>query len=152
MLLAACEAGPPLVHAQPSAESLGTALLGALAANDRTRLEDLAVNEDEFRRHVWPDLPAARPERKLPFSYVWGDLHQKSGASLSQILERHGSRRYRLKRIAFASHSQYRHYLIHREATFEVLDDAGNPAALRLCGSVLEKDDAWKVFSYVIDD
>ena len=51
---------------------------------DRARLDALALSEQEFRDHVWPDLPAARPERNLPFSYVWGDLHQKSNISLAR--------------------------------------------------------------------
>ncbi len=56
-------------------------------------LRDLALNEIEFREQVWPELPAARPERNLPFSYVWGDLRQKSDANLERTLARHGGRR-----------------------------------------------------------
>ena len=77
---------PPLANTSASPEALAAAVLDALARGDRARLDALALTEQEFRDHVWPDLPAARPERNLPFSYVWGDLHQKSNLSLAQTL------------------------------------------------------------------
>jgi hypothetical protein len=35
---------------------------------------------------------------------------------------------------------------------FRVRDTAGQEQALRVCGSFIEKDGAWKVFSFVVDD
>jgi hypothetical protein len=33
-----------------------------------------------------------------------------------------------------------------------VVDEAGAESRVRLCGSFLEKDGVWKVFSYVTDE
>lgn len=126
-------------------------MLTAVAANDRAALERVTLSEQEFRDHVWPQLPAARPERNLPFSYVWGDLRQKSGASLSKMLAEHGGRRYQLLDIEFDGVTDYQSYRVHREATFRVRDAAGQEMTLRLCGSMLEQNGVWKVFSYVVD-
>jgi hypothetical protein len=147
-----CRSVPPLANTSESPDALARAVLDGLASNDRGSLEALAVNEREFRDHVWPDLPSARPERNLPFSYVWGDLRQKSGLSLTKTLATYGGKRYRLERVAFAGTTGYGHYRVHRDATFHVLDAAGASAALRVCGSFLEQDGVWKVFSYVVDD
>ena len=149
---AGCVSAPPLANGHESADALSTALLDALARSDRTRLEALAVTEREFRDHVWPDLPAARPERNLPFSYVWGDLHQKSSLHLSQTLEKHGGKIHQLTGTRFSGETRYAHYLVHRGTTLDVVEASGAAIGLKVCGSFLEKDGVWKVFSYVVDD
>jgi hypothetical protein len=150
--LAGCTRVPPLASNHRSAEALATAVLDAIAHRDRAALERLALDEREFRDHVWPDLPAARPERNLPFSYVWGDLHQKSRLQLASTMEQQGGKRYRLRRVSFDGTTSYAHYVVHRESVFDVVDDAGVDSRVRLCGAFLEKDGVWKVFSYVVDD
>ena len=147
----ACSSKPPLANSYSSADALAAAILEALGAGDRIRLEALALNEQEFSDHVWPDLPAARPERNLPLSYVWGDLQQKSQVALSTSLKEHSGRLYQLRQISFAGMTDYAHYRVHRGARFRVVDSAGRETETRLCGSFIEKDGSWKVFSYVVD-
>jgi hypothetical protein len=126
-------------------------MLSALASRDRHGLEALAVTEREFRDQVWPDLPSARPERNLPFSYVWGDLHQKIELGLAKTLEQHGGIRYELQRVSFDGETDYRSYRIHRRTTLTVVSPSGDTIPLRVCGSMIEKDGQWKIFSYVVD-
>jgi hypothetical protein len=148
----ACDARPPLADTQGSADGLGVVVLEALAQGDRGRLEALALNEQEFRDHVWPELPAARPERNLPFSYVWGDLNQKSRLALAQALDERGGKHHALKRVRFEGDTtDYGSFRVHRKATFEVVDASGAALSLRVSGSFIEKDGRWKVFSYVTD-
>jgi hypothetical protein len=144
---------PPLSNTYPSAETLSVAVLQALERRDGARLREIALNEQEFRDHVWPELPAARPERNLPFSYVWGDLRQKSELALDAMLSRHGGRRYTLIATHFAGETtRYRSYAVYRETVLRVRDENGAMLDLRLFGSSLQKDRIWKVFSYVVDD
>jgi hypothetical protein len=132
---------------------LSQAVLDALERRDAARLRALALTEQEFRDHVWPDLPAARPERNLPFSYVWGDLRTKSEVGLGQTLAEHGGKRYTLVSTRFAGETtRYASYNVHRETVLQVRDEQGAISELRVFGSSLEKDGAWKVFSYVADD
>lgn len=147
-----CSRVPPLANTYSSPEQLGAAVLETLASKDRARLEALALSEQEFRDHVWPELPAAQPGRNLPFSYVWGDLRQKSQLRLSATLAERGGQRFSLERVRFAGETRYASYRVHREATFDVREASGVQAALRVCGSMIEKDGAWKVFSYVVDE
>ncbi len=148
----ACGRVPPLAHTYPSPSLLASAVLDALSRRDRAALEALALNETEFRDHVWPQLPASRPERNLPFSYVWGDLRQKSSQALDSVIAREGGERYEPIDVRFAAESDYRTYRVHREATFRVRDATGTELDLRVCGSMLEQDGSWKVFSYVAGD
>jgi hypothetical protein len=148
-----CQQAPPLANAQESARAVAEQLLDALASRDRDALERLAISEPEFRVHVWPSLPAARPERNLPVSYVWGDLHQKSVASLARILATHGGRRYELIDVRFAAApTAHPDYVVHRETVLAVRGADGQTAEIRVCGSLIEKAGRWKVFSYVVDE
>jgi hypothetical protein len=80
-------------------------------------------------------------------------LRQKSEAALSQTLARHGGRRYTLASVQFAGETtRYPSYAVFRETVLRVRDEQGIEADLRVFGSSLEKGDAWKVFSYVVDD
>lgn len=142
---------PPLANARESAEAVAAAVLAALAGKDRAALESLALSEAEFRAHVWPELPSARADRNLPFSYVWGDLAQKSRNTLSGTLATHGGVRYELRRVSFAGQTKYPSYIVHRETTLHVRDASGVERPLRVYGSMIELDGAWKVFSYVVD-
>ena len=110
----------------------------------------MALGEREFRQTIWPYLPAARPERNLPLSYVWGDLHQKSASALTDTLARHGGRPYRLLAVEFKAATDYGPYRVHRETTLRV-DDGSAASDVRLCGSLVEMNGQWKVFSYVVE-
>ena len=150
--VASCSSVPPLESEFRNPEALAAAVLEAMAGGDRATLERLALDEREFRDHVWPDLPASRPERNLPFSYVWGDLRQKSSNRLTATLAEQRGQRYRLRGVRFAETTPYAHYLVHRDSAFDVVDASGAESSLRLCGAFLQKDGVWKVFSYVVDD
>jgi hypothetical protein len=148
---AACNSTPPLTKARQSPEALATAVLDALARSDRVTLETLALNEQEFRDHVWPHLPVARPERNMPFSYIWGDLRQKSRNGLSLTLRQHGGARYELRQVTFQGKTNYGPYTVHRDAMLHVRDAEGQERELHVCGSMIEEGGRWKVFSYVVD-
>ena len=148
----ACSSPPPLADAFESPDAVARAVLEALQRSDRGRLDAIALNEQEFKDHVWPELPAARPERNLPFSYVWGDLRQKSTMALSNTIKAHGGQRYVLEQVTFDETTPYASYRVHRRSEFHVRDAAGRGGTLRVCGSMIEKDGVWKVFSYVVDD
>jgi len=151
--LAACApAIPPLADTRESPAGVAQAVIDAMTAGDARALSSLALSESEFRHHVWPELPAARPERNLPFSYVWGDLRQKSGASLGASLARHRGQRYTLVDVRFGEATPYDTYTVHRDSTFVVRAQDGQQQDLRLCGSMIEQHGRWKVFSYVVDN
>jgi hypothetical protein len=84
---------------------------------------------------------------------VWGDLRQKSDAGLALTLARHGGRRYTVVSVRNDGEvTKYASYLVRRETVVRVRDETGTEADVRLFGSVIQKDGAWKVFSYVVDE
>ena len=154
-LIVACGAvGPtPLVNSHASARALAVAVLQGFESRDIQKLTGLALTEAEFRDHIWPELPASRPERNLPFSYVWGDLRQKSEGSLTESLARHGGRALSLVGVDYGGETtRYSSFVVHRDTVLIVRGSDGAEHRLRLYGSTVEKDGFFKVFSYVVDD
>jgi hypothetical protein len=149
--MAACNSKPALTNTSDSPEALARVVLAAIQARDRSRLDEVALSAQEFEDHVWPSLPAARPERNLPLSYVWGDLRQKSNLALTHTLQAHAGRRYELLAVRFAEVSPYAGYRVHRESAFRVRTADGEELDLHVCGSMIEKDGRWKIFSYVVE-
>jgi len=152
MFLAAC-APPktPLADTRASAAAVAEAVIAAVTAGDSAALASLALSEQEFREHVWPELPAARPERNLPFSYVWGDLHQKSDTSLAATLAKYRGQRLSLVEVRHGDMTRYESYTVYRDSVFVVRTAEGDTEDVRLCGSMVEQGGRWKVFSYVND-
>jgi hypothetical protein len=150
----ACGGGDPrpLANTFESPDALARAVLDQLAHNDSAGLRALALSEEEFRSRVWPELPVSRPERNVPFEYVWRDLRQKSEGHLRQTLAEHGGRRYALVKVEFLGETTpYRTFQVAREAQLLVRDDRGEEHPIRVFGSVLRDGSRHKLFSYVID-
>ena len=153
LALAGCDAPPPpLANTRPSPEALATAVLDALADGDADRLAALALNGQEFRDVVWPELPASRPERGVPVSYAWGDLRQKSSNALRRLVARWGGHRFTLLDVAYDGETtDYGAFRVHRETRLRVVDENGHEVEMHFYGSTLVRGDEHKVFSFVVD-
>ena len=152
LLLAACGHPPPPPDGHTSSETLARAVLDALAANDAERLTALALTGQEFRNVVWPELPSSRPERGVPVSYAWDDLHQKSTNALRRLLERWGGRTYTLVAVAYDGETTvYDSFRVHRATRLTVRDETGQELEVHFYGSTFVQGDQHRVFSYVVD-
>lgn len=142
----------PLANTFSSPEALAEAVIEAMRSEDIDRLRTLALTEKEFRAHVWPDLPAARPERNVPFDFVWGRLQQNSEAHLRHTVAGLGDRPLRLRDVRFTGEaSEYGAVVVHRNTQLGVTANDGAEHVVRLFGSTIEQGGRYKVFSYVVD-
>ena len=83
---------------------------------------------------------------------MWGDLHQKSETSLRATLDRLRGQALTLVDVRLGEATVYDGYTVHRDAVFVVRSADGVTDDLRVCGSMVEQDGRWKVFSYVVND
>lgn len=154
LAVSACGRGNAPIPLSPSYESKDaavTAFLQALAARDRDTLAAQVVSQTEFLKHIWPALPASRPEVGMPADRAWADQAQKNANFLSQTLGEHGGRRYELVAASFAgSATTYGAFTIHPKTRLDIRDDAGI-REVRLFGSMIESGGRWKVYSFVVD-
>ncbi len=143
----------PLAHTFESPEAVARAVLDRLAAGDVAGLKALALSKDEFRAHAWPELPASRPVRNLPFDYVWAQMKARSDGSLARTARRWGGRRLTFIRTRYTGETTpYATFVVMRGSEVVAADESGRELVLRLFGAALRKDGRYKVFSFVTDD
>jgi hypothetical protein len=133
-------------------EAAAQAVADALAARDVARLTSLAITDAEFRKNIYPALPASAPEVGMPVEYLWGDTNLKSRGQLAETLQEHGGRRLTVESVRFAGRSiDYDGFRVHSDTRVTVRGDAGQRREVRLFGSMIETSTGWKVYSYIVD-
>ena len=155
--IASARFGPaPMAGGAASPEALALMVADAMRAGDVGRLRGLAMTEEEFRTHVWPSLPAARPERNVPFDFVWDRLAQNSEAQLAgtiAAIDAGDVGALPLRAVRFAREtSYYGDVAVHRRTELLFQDGDGRERLVRLFGSTVEQNGRFKVFSYVVSD
>lgn len=135
-----------------SPEALARAILEGLASEDGATLKTYPLTKEQFRLYVWPQLPASRPERNVPFEFGWGDLYQKSHNSLLRTYAKYKGVPLEFLDLRFEDGvTDYDTYKVHRDARVKVRDPNGEEVWLDLFGSVMEWNGRYKLFSYVTD-
>lgn len=152
LAMAGCGRAPiALTPGYPSKDAAVQAFLTAVATRDRASLEALTVNEREFRRDIWPALPASEANVGMPPDYVWTETAQKNAGYLAQLLAEHGGTQYTLRVTTFAGHtSDYGAFRVHRKTVLDLRGPEG-PVTVRLFGSMVESGGRWKIYSLVVD-
>jgi len=141
-----------LSHAFETPEALAQAVLAGLSRSDVAGLKTLALSEQEFREHVWPELDTSRPERNVPFDYAWGQLKQRSDGSLDSVVSRYAGQPLKFVRTRYRGETtQYASFMVMRESEIVAADETGRELVLQLFGSAMVKDGRYKLFSYVVD-
>lgn len=148
-LVPARSASPRFAATFDSPEALAREVVSAVQAGDAERLAALPLSEDEFRDHVWPEMPASRG---IPVEYAWSDLSGKSGRSLQTSLANRAGRPLSVTGVEFLKRpTTYETFVVHRRARIHVRDEAGRPLSIDVIGSILQDGDRYKLFSYVVD-
>lgn len=154
-IVTACGADRPperYVGLSATKEAAAQAVVEALAVRDADRLLSLAVSEVEFRKNIWPALPASDPEVGMPVEYLWADTNLKSRGQLAQTLDEHGGRRLTVESVRFGRRpTDYDGFRLHPEPWVMVRDESGRRRELRLFGSMVETSSGWKIYGYIVD-
>jgi hypothetical protein len=152
--LIGCRQQPALLeHTLESPEAVARAVLKRLNSRDIGGLQELAITEHEFRKLVWPKLPAARPGRNIPWDYVWKDLHSKSAMQLqARVHEWQPSGDGTVVKVEFTGETtDYETFRVRRKSAVTIRTPDGDETRHRLFGSIVEQAGRYKVFSYVAD-
>jgi hypothetical protein len=140
-------------HTLESPEAVARAVLKGLNSRDLAGLQELAITKHEFRKFVWPKLPAARPGRNIPWDYVWNDLSSKSSMQLqARIHEWQPSGDGTVVKVEFTGETtDYETFRVRRKSAVTIRTPDGHETRHRLFGSIVEQGGRYKVFSYVAD-
>lgn len=142
----------PLERGYGSPEELVDTLLAALARQDTTRLVDLAISPDEWRKIFYPELglyyPDARDDRPEIMETL-GELH--FGASVKgvhRVLRDYGGMRLYRADLRFNRTLLHPSFTLHEGSLLVVSTPTGDSRSVTFLGSIVEKDGVFKLLSY----
>ena len=138
-----------LRNGAPSAQALAERVLRAIERQDLQALKDLSLSEEEFERHVWPELPASKPGTNLTAGFVWGDVYFRSMSRMQAIFGELKGRRLSLVRAVHRGDVE--EYATHRAypgMETVIRSEDGKEMEYTLFGTLIEMDGVWKVYSY----
>jgi hypothetical protein len=133
-----------------SPEAVTEAFLRAVEAQDRSRLEELALSEREYRLEVFPEMTAYGD---IPSEFAWSQLDGRNRYGASFVLAREGGRAWDLERIVFTGGATaYQTFVVHRDPLLHLRDRrTGERREMALFGSILEHGGRYKLLSLNID-
>lgn len=120
-----------------------------LAESDTPRLQDLMINEREYRDILFPAFPASHPPINAGFETVWILQYPDSFRGLRRLLERYGGRDVHVLAVRFDHPDQdFVNFILHETSRVDITVDGETLQDVRLFGSVIRIGDQWKVLTY----
>ena len=149
LLHAADKPVPRLQHGFSSANAVALRVLEALREQDMGALVSLALSREEFRQHVWPELPVSNPRTNVSLDYVWNDVWFRSVNRMKGMFQRFKGQKLSLVTVAHRGKvAAYPKHKAYPDWEIVIRDSAGRQDEYPLFGTLIEMDGFWKVYSY----
>lgn len=132
-----------------SPDQLGLAVVDALNRKDIEKLNSLRVQREEFIAWIWPAFPASRPPSNFPSDFAWSNMNKKCNTGMKKWIARYGGHNLKFVSIRFDRPSEtYDGFQILRGTVLTLQNAAGEKQELKILGSVVVKDNQYKLLSY----
>lgn len=133
-----------------SLDSLARAVVTALVAQDRARLDQLVLSRQEFAWIYYPTTPQGKPPYDLDPSTMWLTTEAQSGKGLGRAMERLNGKAVVFEGITCESAVSIEgENRVHGPCDIRLGGGQDVAGEGRLFGLVLERHGRWKVVSYV---
>ena len=132
-----------------SPDQLGLAVVDALNRKDIEKLNSLRVQREEFIDWIWPAFPASRPPSNFPSDFAWSNMNKKCNTGMKKWIARYGGHNLKFADIRFDRPSEtYDGFQLLRGTVLTLQNAAGEKRELKILGSVVVKDNQYKLLSY----
>lgn len=132
-----------------SPDQLGLAVIDALNNKDIEQLNRLRVQREEFLDWIWPKFPASRPPSNFPGDFAWSNMNKKCNIGMKKWIDRYGGHTLKFVSIRFDRPQEtYDGFRLLRGTVLTLQNAAGKKQELKILGSVVVKDNRYKLLSY----
>ena len=146
--LMGCEK-PVWKNSLDSPDQLGLAVVDALNQEDIEALDGLRVQREAYINWIWPAFPASRPPNNFPGDFAWSNLNRKCNTGMKKWIARYGGHSLKFVRIRFDEPCEtYDSFQLLRGTVLTLQNTAGENHELNILGSVVVKNDRYKLLSY----
>ncbi len=128
---------------------LGLAVVDALNRKDIEQLDRLRVQREEYLDWIWPAFPASRPPNNFPRDFAWSNLNKKCNIGMKKWIAHFGGVNLKFVDIRFDRPTEtYEGFQLLRGTVLTLQNAAGEKRELKILGSVVVKNDRYKLLSY----
>ena len=128
---------------------LGLAVVDALNREDIEQLDRLRVQREEYLDWIWPAFPASRPPNNFPGDFAWSNLNKKCNIGMKKWIAHFGGHTLKFVDIRFDQPTEaYEGFQLLRGTVLTLQNAAGEKRELKILGSVVVKNDRYKLLSY----
>jgi hypothetical protein len=132
-----------------SPDQLGLAVVDALNHKDIEHLNRLRVQRAEFLDWIWPEFPASRPPSNFPGDFAWSNMNKKCNIGMKKWITRYGGKNLTFVGIRFKRPQEtYDGFQLLRGTILTLQNTAGEKQDLKILGSVVVKNNRYKLLSY----
>ena len=132
-----------------SPDQLGLAVVDALNREDIEQLNRLRVQREEYLDWIWPAFPASRPPNNFPGDFAWSHLNKKCNIGMKKWIAHFGGVNLKFVAIRFDQPKEtYEGFQLLRGTVLTLQNAAGEKRELKILGSVVFKNDRYKLLSY----
>ena len=132
-----------------SPDQLGLAVVDALNREDIEQLNRLRVQREEYLDWIWPAFPASRPPNNFPGDFAWSNLNKKCNIGMKKWIAHFGGVNLKFVAIRFDRPKEtYQGFQLLRGTVLTLQNVAGEKRELQILGSVVVKNDRYKLLSY----
>jgi len=123
--------------------------IAALAANDQAALEKLSIDQDEFKKYLWPTM-AAQASSNMTAAKYFAIYQKTSHVGISEAVTALGGRKWEVIKVSFGPPQRKGSGYQLFAAPDITLRDGTQEKTMRLVGGVLEHDGTGKVTNYYV--
>ncbi|MCY3551153.1 MAG: hypothetical protein OXH39_11895 [Candidatus Poribacteria bacterium] len=128
---------------------LGLAVVDALNRKDIEQLDRLRVQREEYLDWIWPAFPASRPPNNFPGDFAWSNLNKKCNIGMRKWIAHFGGHNLKFVDIRFDRPQEtYEGFQLLRGTVLTLQNAAGEQRELKILGSVVVKNNRYKLLSY----
>ena len=132
-----------------SPDQLGLAVVDALNRENIEQLDRLRVQREEYLDWIWPAFPASRPPNNFPDDFAWSNLNKKCNIGMKKWIAHFGGVNLKFVDIRFDQPTEtYDEFQLLRGTVLTLQNAAGGKRELKILGSVVVKNDRYKLLSY----
>ena len=129
-----------------SPDQLGLAVVDALNSKDIERLNAYRVQRSEYVSWIFP----AFPKSGFPSDFAWSNLNKRCNVGMRRWIERLGGLNLSYVEMRFDKPTQiYNGFELLRGTVLRLKNATGQELDLKILGSVVKKNDRYKLLSYV---
>jgi hypothetical protein len=132
-----------------SPDQLGLAVVDALNKEDIEQLDRLRVQRKAYLDWIWPAFPASRPPSNFPGDFAWSNLNTKCNIGMKKWIALYGRHDLQFVGIRFdLPQETYDGFQLLRGTLLTLQNADSEKRELEILGSVVVKDDRYKLLSY----